>query len=78
MKLKQLLKSNTMKNILKSWYKLLLTSPTEKSVRRFRTCKKCTKRNKLLNTCKLCGCYVPALVFTEFNYCDKWDEDTKQ
>jgi len=40
---------------------------------RYMTCQKCEKRNKLLDTCSICGCWLPAK--TSVNY--ELDENRK-
>jgi len=49
-------------SIVKGWY-LLITDNRASRVMydsRMPTCNTCQNRNKALNTCKLCGCFLPA------------------
>lgn len=65
---------NKIIEIYSGWYALLFKERTPLIDNRLNTCKKCFNRNKVMNTCKHCGCYIPALCFYKHSKCDEWNE----
>lgn len=64
--------------IFTGWYALLFKDSTPTIKNRLSTCKQCLNRNRVLNTCKNCGCYVPALCYYKHSKCKEWNEKNSE
>ncbi len=50
------------KAIIKGWWFLITDNKTSRLVSepRIKICNNCEYKNKLTNSCELCGCFIPA------------------
>lgn len=65
-----------LKNIVTAWKNLIDSTPEQDELasKRLKECEGCEHRNKLINVCMLCKCWIPAKVYGK-NSCPekKWD-----
>lgn len=50
------------KAIIKGWYYLITNNEKSRLISKLRinVCNACEHKNKTLNSCNLCGCFIPA------------------
>ena len=56
-------------NLIKSKINLSPKELQELHIKRYTICRKCPERNTVRDTCKKCGCYLPAKTRSESSSC---------